>query len=292
MSNRLFVVAPFLALACGTLGCPGSGKPTEDAGTDSGTPIEDLVIQVSGTAAIHPDAVRYLQGLSLPVPKVEGLTLRVEEPLKVALNDPLGVFGSLTLPASGAFSVTPVQVDRVNLGIAAGIRDDCAADGGSCTPKVVRSATVLWDVAIENKKPDLDIVGGKAFALPVAFHDQLTQAVGPAQIHALTGNQSTLVTAGCIVGKIVDAAGAPVVGAKITPGETGLSSAFFYPTADLTSTGPSTSANGLFLFVHNGGDVRPFRFTVENHPEYLTRNAGAAKDACLVMTVYPGTVAP
>jgi hypothetical protein len=68
---------------------------------------------------------------------------------------------------------------------------------------------------------------------------------------------------------------------------------FFYPTADISSvTQTGTSANGLFVFVHDGGPTSPFTFSVEGQPDYRKRNAGAAAGTALIMTVYPGTVAP
>ena len=54
-----------------------------------------------------------------------------------------------------------------------------------------------------------------------------------------------------------------------------------------------TSSRGLFVFVHDGTDnVAQFSFDVMGATNYRRRSAGAAKNACLVMTVYPGTTAP
>lgn len=66
----------------------------------------------------------------------------------------------------------------------------------------------------------------------------------------------------------------------------------FYPAADFSGTGAATASHGLFVYVHNGGDVDTFQFRITGKAEYKQRNAGAAKDACLVLTVFPGTTPP
>jgi hypothetical protein len=260
--------------------CPGP-TPSGDAGTDAGAEVTE--IRVAGTVTLFPAAAPLLADAGVTF-SPEGLTLRVEEPLKVALNDPSGVFGTVTLGADGAFSVAKVPTDLVNLGIAAGVRD--TQDGG----RVVPSATTLYDVALAMEKPRGDLLGTTGYAVPTRFHDALTAAITPARIKQLTasnGMKGTLLEAGFILGRVVDANGAPLAGVTITPTQATLQPAFFYPTADLTSTGAATSSNGLFVYVHNGGDVLTFRFSVANRPEYKQRNAGATKEACLVVTVAP-----
>lgn len=266
-----------LALLCA---CPGP-TPAGDAGTDAGPEVTE--IRVAGTVLLFPAAAPLLVDAGLAF-STEGLTLRVEEPLKVALKDPAGVFGAVTLGADGAFSVSNVPTALVNLGLAAGVRD--LQDAG----RVVPSATTLYDVALTLEKPRADLLGTTGYAVPTRFHDALTAAITPTRIQALTashGRKGTLLEAGFILGRVVDANGASVAGVTITPTQATLQPAFFYPTADLASTGPSTSSNGLFVYVHNGGDVLTFRFTVANRPEYRQRNASAAKEACLVVTVAP-----
>lgn len=278
-----------LSLAVLAVACSPATKP--DAGPDGGDEIPLVNFTVSGTAYVHPDGVAWLadagQSLSLV-----GLTLRVEEPFKVATFDPTGVFSSKTLDATGTFTSPTISQDQVVLGVAAGIRDD--SDAG--TPRVVRSATVLYDVALEGKKPSADVTGAKAYAIPTGFHDQLTAAVGSARIRGLAtaADAGTLVEAGCVLGRVVDATGNPMAGMTVKPTDTARTARIFYPTADLASvTTTSTSSNGLFVYVHTG-DTNPdtFKFTIDGHGEYKARNAGAAKDACLVVTVYPGTTQP
>lgn len=277
------------ALAAALAACsPNPGG--NDGGSDAGT--GEVIFKASGTASVHPLAAAWLADAGLANPGVAGLTLRMEEPFKVAVGDPLGLFGQSTLDAAGTFSIGGISSELVNLGVAAGIRDD-SVDGGS-SARIVRSATVLYDVALEGKKPEADIVNGKAFAIPTPFHDQLGRAVTPAAIQGITGvsGPSTLQGAGWVLGRVVDASGAPVAGVTIQASPASYNPQFFYPSADYTSTGSATSANGTFLFVHTGGAVSTFRISVSGRTEYKQRNLGAAKDAALVLTYYPGTTPP
>jgi len=263
--------------------CPGGGK--SDGGTGGAGGSDEVLFDVSGTAAVFPEGIGIAMDAGMPA-SVAGLTLRVEEPLKVALDptDPLAIFSTTTLDATGAFSATMVSDQLVNLGIAAGVIDD----GGT---RAVRSATVIWDVAFEQKKPDRDITGAKAWVLPKPLHDQLTAAVTEARIMGFTsasGGKRTLIEAGFILGRVVDSMGAPVAGATLTSPTTMHNDKFVYPTADLTGTGAATSSNGLFIYVHNGGDsVAQFNFDVMGAGTYKRRSAGAAKNACLVTIVSP-----
>lgn len=279
-----------LSLAALALACSPAAKP--DGGTDGGDELPLVNFTVSGTAHVHPDGLAWLadagQSLSLV-----GLTLRVEEPFVVSTSDPPnGVFTTLTLDATGTFASTSISQDQLVLGVAAGIRDD--GDGG--LRRVVRSATVLYDDALEGKKPSGDITGARAYAIPAGFHDQLTQAVGSARIRALAtaADAGTLVEAGCVLGRVVSASGAPQAGMVVQPGDATKAARLFYPSADLSTTVTGgTSSNGLFIYVHTGNSFPDtFSFTIAGHGEYHVRNAGAAKDSCVVLTVYPGLTQP
>ncbi|MEW5741005.1 MAG: carboxypeptidase regulatory-like domain-containing protein [Myxococcota bacterium] len=280
-----------LSLAAGLALIACSGTPSgSDAGQDAGQQAPEE-ISVAGVVTMHPDSLALLADAGAST-SVAGLTLRVEEPFKVALNNPDGVFHTQTLDAGGEFFAPLVPTELVTLGVAAGVRDDTGAN------RVIRSATTLYDVALmDGAKPAADITGGKGYAVPVELHQALNNAVGEANIRMLTGSTDagTLIHAGFMLGKIVDASGSPVAGATVEP--LGSSAAvkrarLFYPTADFSGTGAATAAHGLFVYVHNGGDVDTFQFRVTGKAEYKQRNAGAAKDACLVLTVFPGTAMP
>jgi hypothetical protein len=244
--------------------------------------MDVITFNVSGTAKMFPEGAALLADAGLST-SIAGLRLRVEEPFKIAVNenDPLGIFSTAILDAGGEFSATNVDDDLVTLGVAAGIRDE--TDAG----RVIRAATTLYDVALEGMKPDHDLTGQTAWAIPSAYHDALTAAVGPTQIQAVTnGAKTTLFAAGFILGRIVDAQGTPVAGATLTPTGT-VAGKFFYPLANLTGYSATTQSNGLFVYVHNGGPVETFRFNVTGRSEYKTRQGGATANACLVITVAP-----
>ena len=279
---------PFAVTCLLFIGCP-SPAPITDGGEGGagGGGSDETRFKVSGTAKLHPVAVAFLADAGIDAGLV-GLTVRVEEPLKVALLKPDGVFSTQTLDATGAFEATNLSSLDIQLGVAVGIFDP--TDAGT---RVVRSATILYDVALENGKPTRDITG-TAYAVPTALHDKLTAAITEAKIRMITGtnNKGTLFEAGFILGRVVDAMGKPVAGAKISPTPAALVSGFFYPTADLNGLGTATSSNGVFIYVHTGDAVNTFRFNVDQQDAYKQRNAGARKEACVVVDVYPGLVAP
>jgi hypothetical protein len=292
MTQRLGWAVLALVTAWALAGCPGGGpNPPTDGGDDT---LLVPPIDVSGQVVFHPAAVDYLGDAGVALAPLEGLTVRVEDPLSVALGDPEGIFGSMQVPDAGTFAFTDVPANDVLLGLAAAVRDDGPDGGEVASPRVVRSATVVWDVAVEASKPKQDITDAVAFAVPMGFHDVLTQAVTVAKIQAIAGTQfDSLVEAGFILGRVVNVSGAPVAGARIAPVQTNFLSQFFYLSSDLSSAtqatevGASTSSNGLFVFVHTGGEVSPFNFRIEGQSAYGLRNAGAASGAALVMTVAP-----
>jgi hypothetical protein len=304
---------PLAAFSLLSLACPGGGGGNTDGGADSGSNQSEFpIITVAGKVFVHPEAKGFLADAGYPELALTGLTVRVEEPLLVALDpsNPSAVFGSRTLDATGNFTVGDVRTEIVTLGIAAGVRDDsdaglrcCStcgalADGG-CPfvpdTKVVRSATVLYDVTFASgTKPEEDVRGGKAYAIPSEFHAKLNAAVTPTRILQLTGSsQSTLVGAGFVLGRVVDTAGVPVAGLKVSA-DTTVTDRIFYPSADLSTVGTDgTSSNGLFVYVYNG-EAAPsqFPFTIQGRSEYKLRKAGAARGAGLIVTVFPGNTEP
>lgn len=281
----LVVVGCSSSTTGGTGGMGGTGGGGGAGGAGGGS--DEVLFKATGTVKIHPIAAAFLADAGIDA-GIVGLTVRVEEPLKVALSNPDGVFSTQTLDATGAFEAKNISSLDVSLGVAVGVFDP--TDAGT---RVVRSATVIYDVALQDSKPTKDITG-TGYAVPVAFHDKLTALITEAKIKMITGanNKGTLVEAGFLLGRIVDAQGKPVTGAKIAPKPASLVSGFFYPSADLTSLGTATSSNGMFIYVHSGGDVNTFRFSVDSQPDYKERNAGARKDACVAIDVFPGLVAP
>src|SRR5688572_6383381 len=119
---RVGVVGWLGVMVTTALGCSGEGPV--DGGPDGG---EGPKITVSGTVAVHPDALAWLASVSQPAPALEGLTAQVEEPVTVAFGDPAGGFGAQILAGGGAFSIPEVPSDGISLGVAVRVRDEAPA---------------------------------------------------------------------------------------------------------------------------------------------------------------------
>jgi|GEM_PF-1002850 len=285
-----------LATACaaGLAACAGGSSNQKDGGTDAGLdPFEPPVVAFSGTARVLPEAAAWLQDAGRPVPSLAGVTLRVEEPLLMGLNDkdPRALFGEVPLDASGAFSVSTVDTADVIAGVAAGFRDD--ADAG-----IARGASTLWDKIREGSIPLNDVSGTQAWAFPTAFVEHLTSVVGAQAILVASDNLGdTLQQSGFALIRVVDAAGAPVSGARL-----GFSCGigcvrttekqFLYPSADFSAAaahgaGGKTAAHGLVLYIHNNNQAHQVAVTVEGNAAYKAHAAGGATNAGLFVTVSP-----
>lgn len=271
-----------LASGCGSdTSAPDPGVRTEDA---EAVDLDNLRIRISGRAEVLPEARRLLESRGQPVPSLEGVPVSIEEPLRVSVNDADARFGTSSLAADGAFSVDEVAVREVHQSLAAGLT----------APGLVRTATVIYDTVFTGARPRTDLVDTRAWAVPEAFHDALSAAVGESRLRGHTGDKAgTLREAGFVLGRVVDADGRPVAGARVTPDRGELADRFYYPTTDFSAVGQDgTSADGLFIYVHSGADAETFRLSVEGADSYTPRNVGAAPGWGLVLTVYPGNFPP
>jgi hypothetical protein len=249
--------------------------------------IEDLRITVSGKAEAFPEAAQYLSARGLQVPTLVALPFRIEEPLRVAVNDPDAPLATGRVEDAGNYRLSDIPVRQVLLSLAAGMGDGSGSDG------LMRSSTILYDTALTQTRPRFDLVDTRAFALPMRYVEALSFVLGAPRILALTeGRTEDLRDAGFILGRVVDAAGQPVAGARVSAQDRPeLAERFFYPSGDAGAldtqvTGPS----GLFLYVHSGAQMETFKLTVEGAAgTYVPRNAGAARALGVVMTVSPGT---
>jgi hypothetical protein len=218
------------------------------------------------------------------VPSLQGLPVSVEEPLRVLMHDASARFGTSPLSEEGAFRVTDVPVRDVHLGLGAGVE----AEG------FARTSTVLFDTALPNTRPRTDVINARAWAVPLAFHDALGRAVGEARLRTLSdGRAGTLLEAGFVLGRVVDAQGRPVTGARVTVDHEELAGRLFYPSEDFASAGQEgTGPSGLFFFVGSGGEAETFHLRVDGAPDYKLRNAGTAPGVGLLLTLSPGTYQP
>ncbi len=267
--------------ACGSGSMPTPGANTEDAQV---VDLDNLQITVKGRVELLPEATRLLAEQGLPPPSLAGVPLVIEEPLRVAVGDASSTFGSGNVDEDHGFSIPDVTVKDIHLSLAAGVEQEGFA----------RSSTVIFDTALTGSRPRTDLIDARAWALPMAFQDALTRAMGGETLSALTHGQArTLQEAGFVLGRVVDAKGQPVAGARVRLDQDELADRIYYPSEDLSRVGQEgTSANGLFLYVHSGGDWETFHMSLHGTESYVWRSVVAVAGHGLVLTLFPGTRAP
>ncbi|MDC0711463.1 carboxypeptidase regulatory-like domain-containing protein [Stigmatella sp. ncwal1] len=267
--------------ACGGDSIPDPGLRTDDAQT---VDPNRLLVTLRGKAELFPEAAQRLAAQGQPLPSLEGLSLVIEEPLRAGVNDPAASFGTGVCAEDGTFSITDVPVKDIHTSLAASLEH----------PGLAHTSTIVFDTAFTGSRPRTDITGAQAWALPLSFQDALTQSVGEEAIGAHTeGRARSLLDAGFILGRVVDAQGRPVAGARvqIEPGE--LADRLYYPSDDFTRADQDgTHGHGLFLYVHSGLGAEAFQLAVHGSEAYTWRNAGAMPHRGLVLTLHPGDRAP
>jgi hypothetical protein len=267
--------------ACGSGGIPDPGSRTEDAQI---VDLDNLRITVHGQVELLPEAARLMSAQGQTPPALAGLPLVIEEPLRVGVSDPGASFGTGTLDEMGGFSISEVPVKDIHQSLSASLSHEGYA----------RVSTIIYDTAFTGSRPRTDVINTRVWAVPQAFQDTLTQAVSPEALRLLTeGRAETLLQAGFLLGRVVDATGKPVAGARVRIDRGELEDRVYYPSEDLSRVGQEgTSATGLFLFVHSGTDAETFRVSVHGAEAYVWRNAGAMPGHGLALTLFPGTYAP
>lgn len=289
-------ICGFLAAAVFALGCPGPTGGGNDGGSGDGgetTDVESLIIKVAGTAEVHPAAVAWAADAGVAVPSLVGVTARVEEPLRLALNenDTQAVFSSTVLTANRQFTAEEVANERVIVGLGVGFVD--TPDAG-----FYRAASTIYDVTREGGKSATNINGAIAYAMPRAFVDQLTTAIGSANVSTASDNGGNAVSgAGFALIRIVDAAGKPVSGAKLsyrcqTCAKALNANQFWYLNDSLSgavshANGGTTSSNGLVVYINKETLAHQIFVKVEGNAAYPEHSAGAKSGVGLAVTVSP-----
>ena len=249
-------------------------------GDSTQTDVDHRTVTVSGRVELFPEAAHLLAAQGQNTPGLAGLTVTLEEPLGMGVKDVDAVLGEGLVGADQAFSVPDVLVRDIHLSLAGRLEQ----------PGYVRSSTVLLDTALTRTLPSLDIGGTRVWALPDAFHDALTRSIGEAAIRGQSEQRAgTLRDAGFVLGRVVNASGAPVAGAQVVPEREDLAARIYYPSADFQGASQSaTSTTGLFVYVHSGGATESFQVLVKGPEGYLSRNVAATPGSALVLTLAPG----
>ncbi|QSQ11611.1 carboxypeptidase regulatory-like domain-containing protein [Myxococcus landrumensis] len=281
-----------LLASCVLLGLTSSGCGSDDSAPDPGYRTEDsepvdvdnLSIRVSGKALMLPEAARWLASTGKSAPILSGLTVTLEEPLRVAVNDLDATFGTSTLDEAGAFGVAGISVRDVNVGLAVGMSG----------PGLARTSTIIYDSAFTGSRPRTNLIETRAYALPESFHDALSTALGESRLLGLTENRArNLREAGFALGRVVDENGRPRAGVRVVPNRTDLAERIFYPSSDLSGVNQEgTSEEGLFVYVHTGLAVESFHVSEEGEENAVPRNVVTAPGWGLMLTLYPGLHPP
>ncbi|WP_342378064.1 carboxypeptidase regulatory-like domain-containing protein [Myxococcus stipitatus] len=281
-----------LLASCVLLGLTSSGCGSDDSAPDPGYRTEDsepidvdnLSIRVSGQARVLPEASRWLATTGRSEPSLSGLSVTIEEPLRVAVNDLDATFGSSALDDAGAFGVAGILVKNVNVGLAVGMSG----------PGLMRTSTIIYDSSFTGSRPRTNLIETRAYALPESFHDALSTALGESRLLGHTENRArTLREAGFALGRVVDENGRPRAGVRVAPSRTELADRIYYPSADLGSVNQEgTSEEGLFVYVHTGLAVESFHVSVEGEEDAVPRNVVTAPGLGLMFTLHPGLHPP
>lgn len=284
LASSLLFGPLFLA---GCAGAPsGPDVPAEEAPDPVSLAPGEVRIAVRGALELYPPAQAWMVQTGRELPQLDGLRVRVVEPLRGMLGDGTSTFGEVTVGAEASFRVTEVPAGELTLGLAAAVDDP--ADTADTVARVARSTTLLYDTAREGRLPLYDLRDQRAWVLPQPFVWALNRAVGPERVASVAPGMEHIREAGYVLGQVVDAAGAPLAGVRVTVQPAELGARVFYPDTELRTAGQDgTSGSGLFVLVHDGGDVRTFTLTVDGRTDIPTHGGAAARGVGLVMTVSP-----
>ncbi|ATB35216.1 hypothetical protein CYFUS_000628 [Cystobacter fuscus] len=260
--------------------CSSGGAPDPNGNRSTQVDLDHLTITVSGRAELLPEAAHLLDAQGQRLPALDGLTVTLEEPWGMGVNDENAVLGEGLLGEDHAFSVSDVLVRGIHLSLAARLEH----------PGLVRSSTVIFDTALARTRPSTDISDTRAWALPEAFEQTLTRSIGEAAIRGHSDQRAgTLRDAGFVLGRIVDASGEPLAGAVVVPDREELASRIYYPSPDFQGAPQDgTSTTGLFVYVHSATAPESFLLSVKGSEDHGHRNVAVTPGTALVLTLSPG----
>lgn len=213
-------------------------------------------VAVGGTVRVFPPAAGWqVPGASGGALDFENGRVVLDDPLQRALGDPRAVCGEAPI-GEGAFSVDEVAVEQLVLGLGGSIED---------VPTFAPVTTLLFDAGEAGTRPREDLQGVIVEAVPLTWIEALEEGIGPGRLAAWAPEAGRLLEAGFLVGRVLDAFGEPVAGARLRVEPADLQERLSYPHGDLEDLGVgATDGSGLFLLVHDGRDVRTLTLTLED----------------------------
>lgn len=285
MTTRSLLLSLPLVLVLGACG-PEALPAPPDEGQLEAVNLDTIEVDVAGKLKLLPEGASLMRARGLTEPDLADLRVYVEEPWRIAVADPGASFGWGSVRATDdGFNVRTIAVADMVVSLAAGLRGDAPSRG------LLPATTVIYDTALTGARPRTDIIDVRVWAIPGVVEEVLTEALTEEGIAALTGGQHRrLADAGFVLGRVVDAAGNPVAGARVQQADPALAGHLRYPSPGFTLvSGEATSSTGLFLIVHPGGDPRPLLLSVDGEPQPTAlRHASTAPGRALFVTLQVG----
>ena len=265
-----------LALAsCGDARLVQIEPPGEETLYDDGPQI----VSVSGQVRIFPPARDWLEAKDGAAPGLDAERIWVEDPLQQALGEEAALHAEGLLDANGTFTLEDIGVDGVVLGL-----------GGTlgASPTLAPVTSLIYDAAQVGTRPREDLEGVWVEAVPRAWLRSLEAGLGTERLSVLAPDASGLLNAGLVLGRVVGPGGEPVAAARLRVHPPELQERLVYPHADLEDVGVhATDGSGLFLLVHDGGDVRTLTLTLEDAPGALPHHGVLAPGRALLLQLHP-----
>lgn len=265
-------------------GCGDSTVPTPEVEPTALFAEPPSAIAVDGHVTLFPPSATWLatRGATAAIPA--GLSVTFDDPLQRALGDAAAILATTPVAEGGSFAMDAVPVDTLVFGLGAGLEPVEALESAGLADGIT---TVLFDSLREGMNPREALTGTQVFALPQIWIQALEASVGAAALATRAPDAGSLQEAGFMVGQVIDAAGAPVAGARLEPSPPELADGLYYPTVSLQGHQEATDADGLFLLVHDGGDVRTFTFTLVGEEPTPPHRGVLARERGLLLRIRP-----
>lgn len=274
-AHPIWLVAAFTLVACGDTRLVQIEPPADEVLYEEGP----SVVAVSGRARLFPPVLVWLKGQGRAAPALDARRVIVEDPLQQALGDVPPLHAEALVEPSGAFTIPEVEVESVVFGLTGMLGDE---------PGLAPVTSLLYDAAQAGTRPREDVEGVWVEAVPREWLRALEAGLGRERLAALAPEAGGLLEAGLLLGRVLDPDGGPVEAARLRVHPPELQDRLVYPHADVEDVGVhATDASGLFLLVHDGGDVRTLTLTLEDAPGALPHHGVLAPGRALLLQLHP-----